>query len=141
MRSVSCAREGTSSVTGSGPAGSLAGSHVYALALTGFCGNVLEMIVTSDDPLAWPYLDDSVEIFAQITPGYLDGTAEWSGNFAATIHLPDKGPIATGTLQVDRSTPAFVRPNQLRATVRFDDGAWRFTATIEAPYCAATVCL
>jgi hypothetical protein len=138
---VTCAREGASSVTGSGPAGSLDTSHVYVSALTGFCPDELEMIVTSDDPLAWPYLGDSGVIFAQITPGYLDGTAEWSGTFAAMISLPDGGAAASGTLQVDRSTPAFVRPNQLRATVRFDDGAWRFTATIEAPYCSATVCI
>jgi len=141
MRSVVCSREGTSSVTGSGPAGSLEGNHVYAQGLTGFCPDALVLIVTTDDPLATPYLDDRVEIHAQVPAGSVGGTAEWSGTFAATIALPDGTTAASGTLEVDRATSGYARPTQLRATARFDDGDWQLTATIDAPYCTVTTCL
>lgn len=140
MRSVICAREGTSSVTGSGPSGSLGASHVYALGLTGFCQDSLVLVVTIDDPLASPYLSSSGVILAPVLADSLRGTAEWSGTFAARISLPDGTPAANGTLQVDQATSGFVEPTRLRATAQFDDGDWHFTATIDAPYCTVTVC-
>jgi hypothetical protein len=66
MRLALCAHEGTPTATGSGPDGALDTSHVYAIALTGFCSNLLELIVTIEDPLASPFLDHSGVILAHV---------------------------------------------------------------------------
>jgi len=140
VRWVVCAREGTSSVTGTGPAGSLAQSHVYVHALSGFCPDMLALIVTPEDPLATPYLDDSGVIYAEVGPGTISGQSEWSGTFPARISRSDETMNGSGTLQVDQATPGFRGPTRIRATVRFDEGSWHFTATIDAPYCVVSTC-
>lgn len=140
-RSVVCAREGTSLVAGSGPAGGLEASHVYAYGEDGFCPDTLHLVLTTDDPLATPYLDGSGVIRAQLPHLSFGGATEWFGTFPATISLPDETMPASGTLQVDEATPAYFHPTRLRATARFDEGPWRFTATIDAPYCWVAVCI
>jgi hypothetical protein len=141
MRSVVCARAGTSSVTGTGPGGSLDTSHVYSHVVTGFCPDTLVLIVTVDDPLAWPYLAKSGVIRAQVPQGSIGGPSEWSGTFPATIELPDETAAASGTLQVDQATSGYVSPTRVRATASFDDGGWHFTATIDVPYCDVVNCI
>jgi hypothetical protein len=141
MRSLECAREGMSSVTGSGPAGALDGSHVYAQVVTGFCPDTLYLIVTADDPLMYPFLDGTGEIAMPAPANSVSGAAEWSGTFPAMVSLLGDKAVARGTVQVDQATGGFVQPTRVRATVRFDDGAWHFTATIDAPYCTANVCI
>lgn len=141
LRSPLCAREGTSSVAGTGPAGSLDASHVYARAFSGFCPDELMLIVTIDDRLATPYLEGSGVIRAPVPSGNLGGAADWSGTFAAAISLPDGAAAATGTLEVTRATPGGGGPTRLQATARFADGSWHFTAAIDAPYCTVTICL
>lgn len=140
-RFILCGHAGTSSVSGSGPAGSLAAHRVYAEALAGFCPDTVILIVTAEDPVAVPYLDDTGVIFAEVTPGNISGTADWSGMFEARISRPDESAAARGTLQVDLATPGYPAPTRLRATVTFDDGKWRFTANIDAPYCRVDTCL
>lgn len=140
-RSPLCASEGTSVVSGSGPDGLLDGRHVHALVLTGFCSDELQLIVTTEDALATPYLDHSGEIHALVGQRFRESTAAWSGTFAATIARPDGTAPATGTLQVDSATPAGVRPTRLRATARFDDHDWQLSAMIDAPYCRIVECL
>lgn len=141
MRRVVCARAGTSSVTGTGPGGSLDTSHAYAHVVTGFCPDSLVMVVTVDEPLAFPYLATSGVIRAQVTQGSIGGGAEWSGTFPATIELPDETAAASGELQVDQATSGYQSPTRVRATARFDDGGWHFTATIDAPYCDVVNCI
>jgi hypothetical protein len=102
---------------------------------------MLVMIVTVDDPLAWPYLAHSGVIRAPITQGSIGGGAEWSGTFPATIELPDETARASGVVEVDQATAGYQSPTRVRATARFDDGGWHFTATIDAPYCDVVVCI
>jgi len=139
--SVVCPRAGTSSVTGTGPSGPLDTHHVYARAVTGFCSDELVLLITNDEPLTYPYRDDSLELRASLHGGELGGTATWSGTFPATLAFTGQLPIASGTLQVDQGTSVSEHPTQLRATALFNDGGWRFTATIDAPYCEAVICL
>jgi hypothetical protein len=144
MRSPLCEREGTSSVTGAGPAGSLDGTHAYAVAFSGFCPYEVDLVLTVEDRLATPYLDGSVVIVALIPDESLGGGASWSGTFPATIARPgsETGEVAAhGTLQVDAATPGYPAPTRIRATARFGDGPWQLTATIDAPYCIYNVCL
>jgi hypothetical protein len=141
VRSEVCAHQGTSSVTGTGPAGSLGPGRIYAIALSGFCSDALILIITTEAPLAYPYFDGTGVILAPVNPGNIGGGAEWSGTFDATISLPDETKPARGTLQVDRATPGYPSPTLIRATARFDEGDWHFTATIDGPYCQTVTCL
>jgi hypothetical protein len=143
MRSVECTYQGTSTVTGSGPDGSFDTSHVYALAVDRGCEDLLELIVTTDDPLAYPYLDNTVLIFARLPDGSIFGTADWSGTFTAWASPWTGTMMGHGTLQVDMATPAYLGPNpgRVRATAVFNDGNWQFTATIDAPYCKVADCV
>ena len=139
-----CAHQGTSSVFGTGPAGSLGTNHVYAGALIGFCPDLLDLRLSAADPLTTT--SQGIRILAPVTPGSFGGTAEWSGTFAATLyHGPYMTQEASGTIQVHRATPlgpsSSTRGTWLAATVLFDADGWRFTAAIDGPYCFATVCI
>jgi hypothetical protein len=140
-RSVVCSAAGVASVAGTGPSGALDAQHVYALAASGSCPDALVLVVTAEDPLAWPYRADSVAIDVPLPGVDLGAPVAWSGTFAATLSRPDGPALARGTLEVERGTSGYVTPTELRATARFHDGGWQFTATIDVPYCKATVCL
>jgi len=139
VRSAICAGAGSATVTGSGPDGSLAGGHVYARVATGFCPTTLDLIVTTEEPLAWPYLDNSAVIRVDIGAVFL-GPTGWSGTFAATIARPDDTAAAAGTVVVDHATSEGATSSQIRATAQFDDRGWHLAATIDMPYCDVDVC-
>lgn len=134
-----CVRAGTSSVTGSGPTGSLARSRVYAWALYGCYPDEIKLLVTTGDPLASQYGSDAIEIRVPLLG--VNVAAPWSGTFAATLARPAGLGLASGTVQVDQATSASELATSFRATARFDDAGWQFTATIDAPYCGSSACL
>ena len=133
-RTVRCDRAGTATVSG----GELDGAHVYAQVFNGFCGNLLVLTITHDDPLQDPLRSDSAVVRVSVPD--LAGTTEFAGTYAATIEAPDRTKQATGTLEITAATPTDAMPTFVRATVTVSD-VWQLTATVDIPYCDVTTCL
>ena len=138
-RDLICERTGTSSITGTGPHGPLDGSFLYASVLNGFCGNTLALDISPDDPLVYPAHPDSARAFVT-APGLGDPAPEWSGSFDIEFESPDEVTLATGTLDVERGSPSFVKPTFIRGTLKVT-GTWQLDATFDMPYCLVTTCL
>lgn len=141
MRWLSCEHQGTSSASGSGPAGPLLGYRVYAGVVSGFCPLSLSLTVAPEAPLSYPFLDGTIRIWAPLPENTIFGTADWSGTFVAEMRNLNGDLIATGAVAVTLSTPASAPTPALRATVVFNDAGWTFSASVDAPYCHITNCL
>jgi hypothetical protein len=137
-RQFACARAGSSTVTGSGPDGSLDGAHVYAMALTGFCGLSIELTISHDDPLQWPAIPNTGRVFVS-APGLGEAAPEWSGTFDVEIRSPDGLHPAPGTLVIERGTALTVKPSVLRGMLT-TTGAWQLEAAFDVPYCQVVSC-